>query len=153
MGARAPARTPRGVTLIELLVAVAVLSVLAVGASLVVGRAIPGAGDDAARLAALWQQERARAILARQWRGLRLTPGGMTPVVRTETGWQDAGTPRPWNRRPAIRTDAPDPALDGAAPDRPGVVFRPDGQGSTLSISWPGGAVCEAARTGELQCR
>ncbi|KMK64004.1 prepilin-type N-terminal cleavage/methylation domain-containing protein [Puniceibacterium sp. IMCC21224] len=121
---------PRGFTLIELLVAVAVLAVLAVGASLAATRR--GAGeDDADRFARLYAATRQQAVLAQGWRGIALDSGGSRTAQRLRGIWQITERAEPWRGRMVFQPEGP--PLAGNAP---GIVALPNGQTSAFSVSF-----------------
>ncbi len=123
-----------GFTLIELLVAVAVLAVLAVGASLVASRGSAGSSD-AQRFAADYASLRQLAVEGQQRRGLSLTPRGSRVARWTAQGWEETGREMRWRGRVAFA--ATGPVLPA---DHPEIVFLPDGRTNAFSIRFGGGA-------------
>ncbi len=105
------ARRTSGFSLVEMLVVVAVLSVLAIGTSLAVGRLNARQDVDQQRFLARFDQMRDQAILGHRTLALELRPNGMIEVARQEntTGWHDVGRLVRWqaqvrfNRRTAAQ--------------------------------------------------
>lgn len=122
-----------GFTLIELLVAVAVLSVLAVGATLTVAR--PSGPGDAETFRAAWEAQRDLSVAGRELRGLSVGPDGLTPMTRRYGTWRAAGRPRRLSARAAL---SPAPA-----PGAPGIVFVPTGESAPFTVSFGRGR-CES---------
>lgn len=113
-----PRAKDAGLTLIELLVAIAVLAALAVGAGLL----LPRAGEsDAARFARSVETARQTAILTGTPRALRITPTRVTPLTWAGTGWQTDG--------PALTLGTP-AALAGD----PLLILLPDGRSTSVSL-------------------
>ncbi len=124
-----PVTTDSGFTLVELLVVVAIVSVLAVGAGLTVSRA-PGANSDLSRFRAAVARERALAVIGGQSRGLVIGPRGMAAVGRDGSGWQDAGRMAPWRGRVSLSGDR----IAGG----PDIVFLSNGAGSAWRVTFSG---------------
>lgn len=78
-----------GFTLVELLVAIAVLAVLALGASLALPRSAPPAESDMALFQRQFEQMRQLAITGQSSRGLRITPQGLQ-LARRQASAQTA---------------------------------------------------------------
>lgn len=74
-----------GFTLVELLVAIAVLAVLALGASLALPRSAPPAESDMALFQRQFEQMRQLAITGQSSRGLSITPQGLRLARRQAT--------------------------------------------------------------------
>lgn len=140
----------RGFSLIELVVATAVLAVLTAGVTIsAVSR--PGAGD-AAVFAARWDMAQAAARLSRVRRGLDISSQALTPMAwhpataTTPARWQEAGRPRRW-RRP-VRFDTRGVVAQG----QPEVVILPDGRSTAFSVAFRGGGRCESDGWTGLRC-
>ena len=135
-GSRAAAPRAAGFTLIELVVVVAVLSVLAVGAGLVASRS--GAAADAGdlnRFRGQFETARARAIQGRQALGFEITARGFQSTRRTAEGWEPGAREQRWRGRVVF--------LQRSArrlPDAPDIVILPDGRTSAFSLSFSGGS-------------
>ena len=86
-----PHAKPReaGFTLVELMVAIAVLAVLALGASLALPRGAPPAESDMALFQRQFEQMRQLAITGQSSRGLRITPQGLQ-LARRQASAQTA---------------------------------------------------------------
>lgn len=78
-----------GFTLVELLVAIAVLAVLALGASLALPRSAPPTESDMALFQRQFEQMRQLAITGQSSRGLRITPQGLQ-LARRQASAQTA---------------------------------------------------------------
>lgn len=135
-----------GFSLVELVVVVAVLSTLAVGASLVaVSRDREPA--DIHILSQSFERARSAAVQSRQTQGLRLTPRGVTGFVRQEGGWVAKGSERRWRGRVRVSADLPRQGRDG-----PNVVLLANGTVSGFAVNFTNGAACvQDALTG-LTC-
>lgn len=131
-----PSKTPleglrdAGVSLIELLVVVAVLSVLAVGVSMTALRNPDQAEQDQALFQRLYDQTRALAIEGRQSRGLRVTSRGISVATQTPDGWQ-IGSEQRWQE--AVSLVVRDQTLGAGAPQL--VVFK-NGQSSAFEVQF-----------------
>ena len=128
--------TPAGFTLVEMLVATAILSVLALGAMLSVsGRTGP---TDAARLERLFETQAALAVAERSRRGLYLTPTG-AQVARWRDGrWERAGRAIRWTRRASVLRRDPGP------PGAPQLVFLGNGRASAVSVRFEDAGICQS---------
>ena len=83
------AQREAGFTLVELLVAIAVLAVLALGASLALPRGAPPTESDMALFQRQFEQMRQLAITGQSSRGLRITPQGLQ-LARRQASAQTA---------------------------------------------------------------
>lgn len=91
-----------GFTLIELLISVAVLAVLAVGATLALPGGAPRAGNDLALFRSQFTAARQLAITGQQARGLKITPEGLQLALSSDSGWQISERVLPWRGRVAF---------------------------------------------------
>lgn len=94
---RTGAEADAGLSLIELMIVVAILSVLSVAAGFAVGRPGTREQDDARAFLAAYETQRLQAILARQPRVIAVTDRGWTPLApdaAAEGGWRAAGDER-----------------------------------------------------------
>lgn len=121
-----------GFTLIELVVVVAMLSVLAVGAGLVASRGGNSAmASDMQRFQRQAETMRARAVQGRQVLGLFVTDRGFQAAVDTVKGWEKHQTETRWRGRVAIEARAP-----RRVPNSPQILFLPDGRVSAFTLSF-----------------
>lgn len=138
-----------GFSLVEVMIVVAVLSVLSVAAGLSVGRSGPAHEGDADAFAAAYEAGRLAAILARHPRALALTDTGWTPLEpdpEAQGGWRTAGPERAlagaWRDG---ATGAPLRSAVAAAETQADLVFLPDGQTTPVDLRF-------IARAGERRC-
>ncbi|EIE50731.1 hypothetical protein AL036_12840 [Salipiger aestuarii] len=118
-----------GFTLVELLIVVAIVSVLAVGAGLAVSRA-PAADRDLSRFLAALSRERALAVIGGQSRGLVIGARGMAAVGRDASGWQVPQHMAPWRGRVTLTGER--------VANGPDIVFLANGAGSAWRITFSG---------------
>ncbi len=143
-----------GFSLIETLVVAAVLSVLAVGATLAVGLRGPGAEADAARFTRAFDDTRHRAVVGQVMLGLSLGPDALRPATHGSDGWAIGDAARTWQgtvRHAGTRT-APDAFAASGAPE---IVILPTGQTSGFDIVFSGDGATTRCRTdgwGDLTC-
>lgn len=137
-----------GFTLIELLVAVAVLAVLAVGASLAATRR-SGSESDASRFAQSYAMARQLAVQGQARRGIDISPAASQPMAPGDGQWQRAGRETRWRAPVAFVAEGPaHPA------DWPEIVFLPNGRTSAFSIRFGHGAgtLCQSDGWTGLTC-
>jgi len=91
-----PSQKEEGFTVIEMLVATAIMAILAVGAAL----ALPRSGNPEQRDMVLFQKQfqsqQTLAITGRQSRGLKITQQGMLLALHQEEGWQISPREQRW---------------------------------------------------------
>lgn len=125
-----------GFSLIEMLIVVAVLAILSIGAGLATGRGAAPVESDAAALERVHAQLRSRAILSRAPQALALAATGWAVLRRDPEGeWQATGTARTFDA--AARAGQPTrPLRPGTAQEPPlaDVLFLPDGQSTPLDL-------------------
>lgn len=141
-----------GFTLIELMVVVAVLSVLAVGAGLVASRGGKSAATtDLQRFERHIQTARARALQGRQVRGLFVTTRGFQPTVETVDGWDKSQREIRWRGGVTLQLGA-----HRQGPKTPHIVLLPDGRVSPFTLSFaPDGSrriVCRSDGSAGVSC-
>ncbi|MYM55955.1 prepilin-type N-terminal cleavage/methylation domain-containing protein [Thalassovita mangrovi] len=132
-----------GFTLIELLIAVAVMAVLAVGASLT---ALGGAREDSdlARFRAQFDTARMLAITGQQSRGLTISSRGMQPAEHGAEGWSPAGRELRWRGRVAL--SVPQTARMGGT-GTPDLVFLANGQTTPFRLGFSDGGRVVSCRS------
>lgn len=141
-----------GFTLIELMVVVAVLSVLGVGAGLVASRSTKSAATaDLHRFERQIQTARARAIQGRQLHGLIITARGFQPTVKTSEGWDQSLREIRWRGAVTLQLGT---ARQG--PKSPHIVLLPDGRVSRFTLSFASNGnrrvVCHSDGTAGMSC-
>jgi len=143
-----------GVSLIELLVVVAVLSVLAIGVSLPLRDGGSQAPADAARFASMFERTRTLAIHGQTQQGLRLTSRDMALMKLTADGWQTSRQSIRFQGRADFRTKTPANAL--SALDAPEIIFLPNGQTTPFDLIFFGSgsrsAVCKSDGWMGVEC-
>ena len=139
MGPKLTPSSQAGFSLIELLVAVAVLSVLTVGAVLATGRGGPDQGSDMARFEVLFDRARALAIEGRQARGLVITPDGVQMAQPGAGDWQVSRTVLPWQNRVAFLAPGARTGLN-----QPDIRLLPNGRSTVFSIEFDRTGRCES---------
>lgn len=147
---RAPSE--RGFSLLEMVIVVAILATLAVGASLTI--APRGGAGDVRSFAAAYAALRDAAVLEQGARGLRLVPGGwqvLVPDPASGTGWQGQGAVQ--RLRGELRVEG----RDGAIPPRPAedppvpdLVFLADGEVTLFTAVFIGSGRITTCRSGGL---
>jgi len=128
-----------GFTLIELLISVAVLAVLAVGATLALSSGAPRAGNDLALFRSQFTAARQLAITGQQARGLKITPEGLQLALSSDSGWQISERVLPWRGRVAFvarsvgQSVAQNTRTQAGAPD---ILLLADGQSTPFDITF-----------------
>lgn len=122
-----------GFSLLELMVSVAVLAVLAVGAGLATGAAVPPAARDAERFRRAHDQNWALTILGRERRGLTVTPEGLLLARRGAESWDSGARLYDWRGRAQFTATG---LLPG--PGTPDIIFSPDGTSTAFALVFSG---------------
>jgi len=142
-----------GFSLIELVVVVAIVAVLATGASLVAARSGDATAlSDQQRFLRGLERTRARAIQGRQTLGITLGRRGLQIATRTAEGWQVSDRAVRWRDRVTVLRRA-----DRAGPGAPDIVILPNGQVSEFAVSFGRGtgggrATCRGTAGGQVTC-
>jgi prepilin-type N-terminal cleavage/methylation domain-containing protein len=122
-----------GLSLLEVMVSVAVLAVLAVGAGLATGGAVPGTERDATRFQRAFEQNWALAVMGRETRGLSITPQGLALARQAAGGWDSASRLYDWRGTVSLAHAGP-----GPLPGIPDIVLRPDGRSGGFALVFSG---------------
>lgn len=137
------AQATAGFTLIELLIAVAVLAVLALGATLALPAGVSRAQSDMAQFQRQFQSMRQLAITGQHTRGLAVTPRDLRQARKTLEGWQLSDRALRWRGRVSLAVHAPAPrARAPRAPERsrsgrtPEILFLANGRTSAFEITF-----------------
>lgn len=141
-------RSDAGFTLIELLVSVAIISVLAVGASLALARRSSPSASDLAQFRSSFEHQRALAVAGQQTLGLHITRQDVRSVALRSTGWKTTSQARDW-RGPVTLSSRPVVGLPAPLPD---IVFLPSGQSAPFRISFGSDAQCVSDGFARLKC-
>jgi len=132
-----------GFTLIELVVVVAVLSVLAVGAGLVASRGGTSAtSSDLQRFQKHIETARARAMQGRQVQGLFVTDRGFQMSVETDDGWDKSHRETRWRGRVTLQMKTP-----RKDPNIPHILILPDGRVSAFTLLFAGNGYRSACQS------
>jgi hypothetical protein len=121
------------VTLIELLIVVAVLSVMVAGLGLSTGRGAAPGQTDQARFEDRFEALRSLAVHGGVPRGLVIELGGLRQAEYGADGWQVSDHLMRWRGRVAHRV-----LTGGGGATGPTLVFLPNGQTSAFRISFAG---------------
>lgn len=135
----------RGFTLVELMVVVAILSLLTLTAALGVNRP-RASSQDWARFESIHDRLREQAVMGGETLGLRLSETGYRRLRRDAAGWQEEGPAGAWSG--AVRMELP------AGPDRL-LVFLPSGRATPARLAFAGegvATVCESDGWGPVSC-
>lgn len=155
-----------GFTLIELLVSIAVLAVLALGATLALPRSSPPVDSDLALFQRQFELMRQLAITSQSSRGLVITAEGLrlaqihspqqgqSTATTSHQDWRISPRPQRWRGRVqfvAQQTQAGTRRAQG----RPDIQFLADGRSSAFSIhfSQGSGALRQGGGARQASCR
>ena len=144
MGRVVTPRASAGFTLVELLVATAVLAVLTVGAVLRLGAAPPP--SDMVRFERAYDMQQALATATRQRRGLYVTRQSLQVALWQDGAWVESGPPIDWQGQVV-----PDARLPGPR-NRPDVVILHTGQSTPIRLIFAGVGACESDGQTGLTC-
>jgi prepilin-type N-terminal cleavage/methylation domain-containing protein len=133
-----------GFSLLEVMVSVAVLAVLAVGAGLATGRTVSATERDADRFSRAYEQNWSLAVMGRENRALDITPDGLVLARRTETGWTEGKLLYDWRSTASFSASGP-----ATLPGTPDIQLRPGGIGTGFTVVFSGrGPVWRCASDG-----
>ena len=156
-----------GFTLIELLISIAILAVLALGASLALPRSSPPVDSDLALFQRQFEQMRQLAITGQSSRGLVISAEGLqlarlhaappeqgsdtTSGIGTDPGWHIAARPQRWQGRVLFVPQPGRPGEGGPAD----VQFLADGRNTAFSIHFSprSGSLRPGGGAGRASCR
>lgn len=134
-GIGAPNRSDQaGFSLLELMVVIAIVSVLSIGAVLTAsGKRGP---SDLMRFQTQFETQRALAISGRDRRGLNIDTKGIQQTLWRKGAWTTTGAVLRWRRRAVFS------GSDTTAYTDPEVTFAADGRTPSFSIAFADGASC-----------
>ena len=137
-----------GLTLIELMVVIAILSVLAVGVSVTAMRGTAAAdASDMAWFRTQFDHHQRLAVTSATSFGLYVSPKELRVARMRADGWDPQGSARAWRGRVAHRTLNATPEFD--APD---IILRASGQSSAFNITFGAGTTCTSDGWNGLVC-
>lgn len=137
-----------GFSLIELMVVIAILATLSVGAVIAATPRSAGARSDVAQFQQAFERSRDMAVLGARKRGLFITAKGVQEAAYANASWVAKGRVTRWGRA-AILTLSPGSQPRGDAPQ---LIFLPDGQTSAFVLVFRGGGRCESDGWTGLKC-
>ena len=116
-----------GFSLLEVVVAVAVLAVLAVGTGLAAGRGATGNQNDADRFQRAYAQQWSLAVTGRETRGLSVSQEGLTHWQFGPVGWVENGRLYDWRGGVSLLGPV-------TLPGQPQIVLSPDGRVTAFTL-------------------
>lgn len=116
-----------GFSLLEAVVAVAVLAVLAVGSGLASGRSAAGNQNDADRFQRAYAQQWSLAVTGRETRGLSVSQEGLAHWRYSTAGWVEQGRLYEWRGRASLSGPV-------VLPGQPQIVLSPDGRATPFTL-------------------
>lgn len=138
-----------GFTLIEMLVATAIMAILALGAALALPRAASPEQRDMARFQQQFEALQTLAITGGQSRGLRITRQGLQLALRQDGGWQFSPKIQPWQGRVGFAADG---AQQPASSEVPEIRFLATGEVTGFDIAFGSTRRCQSAGWAGLIC-
>jgi prepilin-type N-terminal cleavage/methylation domain-containing protein len=137
-----------GFTLIELMVVVAVLSVLAVGVTITALRSDSASDSaDMAWFEAQFNQYQSLAITSGHSYGIFVGPKDLRIARRQASGWNSQDSARKWRGKVSIANLSPRYKLD-----RPDILLLATGQASTFDIAFGSKNACRSDGWAGLTC-
>jgi type II secretion system protein H len=140
--------SPRGFSLLELMVVVAVLGALTVGGTLLAGRSAGQGESDAQLFKTQFQTLHTLAITGGQTRGLRMNTTDMRAATHTAQGWQFAQTPIRFAGRAVLSVST---TARQSRADAPDILFLSSGRHTPFTLTL-GTVRCETDGWSGLTC-
>ncbi len=132
-----------GFTLIELMVVVAILTLLTLTAVMGVNRPRTAGASDWARFERMHDRLREQAVMGQVVLGLRLRPEGYSRLRRVPRGWAEDGTPATWSG--PVRVIRPFGTANV-------IAFLPSGESTPVQVAFAGSGSAGGGGAPETIC-